>query len=242
MGTEQTARIDDRLSTVSAPLDDASVVDSYPWPDSTWVRALMVLNLDGDVAGPDGSSRSISGPADRQVLAACRRFADAVVIGAQTMRAEVYSPMRMSGERQEARRADGLAPAPRLVIVTASLDLPWSADAFHTSTLSPLILASAAAPADRQASVPATCELVVAPGPILDPTWIISALTERGLHRILLEGGPHVLRQMAAAGCVDEWALTVSGIVGEQHFRPVLARPQEEFVFTRFVRDGKESS
>ena len=227
---------------VNAPLDDATVIDSYPWPTATWVRALMVLNLDGDVAGPDGSSRSISGPADRQVLSACRRFADAVVIGAQTMRAEVYSPMRMSAERQEARRAEGLAPAPRLVIVTASLDLPWSADAFHISDLPPLILAAASAPADRQASVPATCELVLAPGSVLEPAWIIQTLVGSGLRRILLEGGPHVLRQMAAAGCVDEWALTVSGIVDEQHFRPVLARPQDEFVFTRFVRDGKESS
>lgn len=225
---------------VSTPPDDATLVDSYPWPDSTWVRALMVLNLDGDVAGPDGSSRSISGPADRQVLAACRRFADAVVIGAQTMRAEVYSPMRMSAERQEARHAEGLAPAPRLVVVTTSLDLPWSADAFHTSTLPPLILASAAAPSDRRTAVPATCELVVAPVPILDPTWIISALIERGLHRILLEGGPHLLRQMALAGCVDEWALTMSGVVGDQRFRPVMTRPQDEFVFTRFVRDDKE--
>lgn len=227
----------DRLRAMSDPLDDAAVAEIYPWPDSTYVRALMVVNLEGDVCGPDGSSRSISGPADRQVLVACRRFADAVVIGAQTMRAEVYRPMISTPERREARLDQGLAPAPRLVVVTASLDLPWEADAFHSSALPPLILASATAPADRVAAVPATCELAVAPEAEVDPTWIVQTLAERGMRRILLEGGPHLLQQMAAAGCVDEWALSISGIVGEHRYSPVAVRARDEFVFTRFTRE-----
>lgn len=232
---------DDRLVPVSSPADDDDLVEAYPWPDRTWVRALMVFSLEGAVAGPDGSSRSISGPADRAVLSACRRLADAVVIGAQTMRAEVYSPMRTTSERMAMREARGLAPAPRLVIVTASLDLPWEAPAFHESALPPLILASSSAPVARMALVPDTCELIVAPDREVEPAWILSQLVDRGLRHVLVEGGPRLLAQFAQSGDIDEWALTLSGIVGKARYAPVASRAEDEFLFTRFIRKGEST-
>jgi nitrogenase molybdenum-iron protein alpha/beta subunit len=33
--------------------------EAYDWPATTWVRACMVMGLDGSIAGPDGLSGSI---------------------------------------------------------------------------------------------------------------------------------------------------------------------------------------
>jgi len=41
----------------------------------------------------------------------------------------------------------------------------------------------------------------------------VAALAERGHRRILLEGGPHLLGQVAAAGLLDELCLTVSPLL-----------------------------
>ena len=67
--------------------------DEYPWPSGPWVRALFVMTLDAAAAGADGRSGSISGPADLEVLLAVRRWSDAVVVGAATMRLERYKPV-----------------------------------------------------------------------------------------------------------------------------------------------------
>ena len=128
----------------------------YPWPDGPWVRALFVTALDGAYAGADGRSGSISGPADRRVLAAVRRWSDAVVVGAATMRVERYTPMRVSDEVASERVARGLAPAPRLVIISGSLDLPWSDPVYSESTLPPLIVTGERSAADVLGRVPQT--------------------------------------------------------------------------------------
>jgi|DEB0MinimDraft_3_1074331.scaffolds.fasta_scaffold00054_15 riboflavin biosynthesis pyrimidine reductase len=214
--------------------DDA--VSGLEWPERPWVRAVMVVNLTGAITGPDGRSGTISGPADREVLLGVRRFSDAIVIGAQTMRDEVYAPLRMSAERQEARRSRGLAPAPRLVIVTAGLDLPWDAPAFHESALAPLIVTASSATPERRAAVPPTCELLVAPGDRVEVPWLIDSLHDRGLIRIACEGGAALLGEFAGARSIDEWVVTLSGVVGEDRFVPRSVRSEDEFVFTRFTR------
>jgi len=210
--------------------------DETAWPAGSWVRAVMVVNLLGATTGPDGRSGSISGPADRDVLLGVRRLADAIVIGAQTMRDEVYKPFRPSEQIQRERVADGLAPAARLVIVTASADLPWDAAAFHESLLPPIIVVCESTPAQRCAAIPATCEVMVAPGDHVEARWLIDALHERGLQRISCEGGAALLREVADAGCVDEWMVSLSGIVGADRYVPSSVRTAEEFVFTRFTR------
>jgi len=216
--------------------------DDYPWPSGPWVRALFVMTLDGAASGPDGRSGSISGPADRSVLASVRRWSDVVVVGAATMRAERYNPMRVSESISGERIARGLQAAPRLVIVSASLDLPWSDPAYAESMLPPLIVTVASAPEEARQRVPATCELLVAPGDRVDPAWLRQQLVDRGLQHIVCEGGRALLADFSRAGMVDEWALTVSGVMGDVAFTATSARCEDEFVFTRFVRDESSRS
>ena len=88
--------------------------DAYDWPEERWVRACMVMGLDGSITGPDGLSGSLSSPTDRAVLSAIRRFADVYLVGAGTVRAERYSAVHARPEAIERRTAAGQAPAPTL--------------------------------------------------------------------------------------------------------------------------------
>jgi riboflavin biosynthesis pyrimidine reductase len=201
------------LGPSTGPLTEAQVVAAYPWPSGRrWVRAMMVTTLDGAAAGPDGLSGSISGAADQAVFAAVRRYADAVLIGAGTLRAERYTPMRAKEEDADARRAQGLAAAPRLVIVSGSLDLPWTEPVFTDSTLPPLIVTGTDAGPAKVARVPESCEVVTLPGDTVDPAGILGALEERGLRRIVCEGGPSLLHDLVASGMLDEADITVSPV------------------------------
>jgi 5-amino-6-(5-phosphoribosylamino)uracil reductase len=52
--------------------------------------------------------------------------------------------------------------------------------------------------------------LIAGEGAAVDPARAVRALADRGLTRLLSEGGPRLLGQLVAAGVLDELCLTVS--------------------------------
>ena len=218
-------------------MDD--LVARYPWPDrARWVRAMMVMGLDGATVGPDGGSRSLSGPADLAALLAIRSHADAVVIGAETLRVERYKPFRAKPEYQESRAAAGLAVAPRLVVVSASLKLPWDAPVFAESAIAPLVVTVAGHDAGWLERARGHAEVIVAPGDPVDPAWLLDEMYARHLRRVVCEGGRGLLESFAAAGVIDEWDVTLSGLAGATRYDVESTREDGGFVFTRYVRSS----
>ena len=196
----------------TGPLDGDGVLAAYPWPDGgPWVRAMMVTALDGASAGPDGLSGSISSPVDKVVFDAVRRLADVVLVGAGTVRAEGYGPMRARPADAERRAADGQAAAPTLAIVSGSLDLPWGSALFTESAQRPLVLTVADPPAEAAArAAEARADVVRAPGDEVAPAWVVETLVARGLRRVVCEGGPTLLESLVRAGLVDEADISLS--------------------------------
>jgi riboflavin biosynthesis pyrimidine reductase len=233
-------------------IDDDGLLAAYSWPRPSWLRACMVMGLDGAVAGPDGRSRSISSAADRAVLAATRARADAVLVGAATVRAEDYAALRARPEHAAAREQAGQRPAAVLAIVSASARFDWSSARFAGSDEPVLLLTTQAADVeDRQAAAGAGCEVVVLGGRTVAPRDAVAALRERGLTRITCEGGPGLLRQVLDADLVDELDLTVAPTVGGSGPAvPGLARlapmalahvlEDDGWLFTRYRRPGAE--
>ena len=208
------------------PADTDAAVDletAYRYPalhaGACWLRANMISTVDGAAVDGRGGSRGLSGPADRQVLSTLRRLADVVVVGAGTVRADpaAYRPVRPSPEIRQRRLAAGQAEAPVIAIVTAGLDLDLAGEPFRDGR--PLLFVAAGTPSGRVTRAREVADIVVAgAGPRPDPAAMVQELVERGLPRILCEGGPQLLGSIAAAGLLDELCLTLS---------PTLAGPDE---------------
>jgi riboflavin biosynthesis pyrimidine reductase len=81
--------------------------------DRPWIVLSMISTADGAVA-LEGSSALLGGPTDREVFLHLHRSGDSVLVGAETVRADVYSPLPA---RQE------------LVVVTSSGDLGRNGEA-----------------------------------------------------------------------------------------------------------------
>lgn len=201
------------------PLTEQEVLQAYPWPQSRhWVRAMMVTTLDGAATGPDSLSGSVSSPADQQIFNAVRRDADAVLIGAGTLRAEQYTPMRAKPNDTARREAAGQLPAPVVVVVSGSLDLPWELPLWSESSCRPLVLTGTDADPDNLAIARGHADVVA-----LDeatPQAIVDTLVDRKLPRILCEGGPKLLRDLIAADLVDEADITVSPVFAGNETSP----------------------
>lgn len=201
-----------RLGEASAPLTDDELLALYPWPQGQrWVRGMMVTALDGAAVGADGLSGSVSSSADQRVFNAVRRHADAVLIGAQTMRAERYTPMRARPADAEGRAEAGQLSAPVVVVVSGSLDLPWELPIWAESAQRPLVLTSADAAAENVEIARSHTDLVQLPA--VTPGALLHVLSERGLQRIVCEGGPNLLRGLVAEGLVDELDITLAPLL-----------------------------
>lgn len=192
-------------------LDELADAYAYPADHEVWLRANMVSTLDG-AAQHDGRSQPISSAADMRVFGTLRGLADAVVVGAETVRQEGYRPARAREAFAARRAADGQAPAPAIAVVSAGLDLDFSSPLFTEPVVPTLLVTGAGAPADRVAAARAAGAQVVisGDGAAVDPARAVRALAERGLRRLLTEGGPRLLGQFVAARVLDELCLTVS--------------------------------
>src|SRR5215218_500940 len=85
------------------PIDDVIAAEAYdvarPRPDGRpWLEVCMVASVDGSTV-VDQRSAALSSEADRAVLAALRRLADLIIVGAGTVRIEGYGPPKKPGQR-----------------------------------------------------------------------------------------------------------------------------------------------
>ena len=202
-----------------ALLDDAGLAARYACPDAgagvPWVRANMVASLDG-AATLLGRSGGLSGEADQQVFAMLRAITDVILVGAGTVRAERYAPVRPESEGLRwAWLRDGRTPSPPIAVITRGLDLdldsPLLTDAPRHATT--IVITTESAPTARRAAAARTADVVVAGEASVDIPAVIAALAQRGHRCILAEGGPQLLGQIADAGQLDELCLTVSPLL-----------------------------
>jgi len=234
------------------PIDEDDLPDHYPWPErdgAAWVRAMMVTTLDGAAAGSDGLSGSVSGSADRGVFSAVRRFADAVLVGGGTLKAEEYGPTSSTDADRDRRLAAGQREAPTLAVVSGSLDLPLGDDGFTASATPPIVFTHADPDPDRLAALRERCEVVQSDSDTVEASWVVDRLVERGLWRIVCEGGPSLLRDVAEAGLLTEADITLSPmLVGTDttpttdmlgdpaSFRLAHVLTADDFLMNRYVR------
>lgn len=172
----------------------------YAWPQGWWVRAMMLHTLDGAYFGPDGVSKSLSNPRDRDVLLEVRRLADVVLVGAATIRSERYKPMLTNAV---------------VAIVSPSLDLPWEEPLFGESTHAPIVFTRseafnaksniAAFTLATQMQEQNKVQLVHLDDPAIDS---LTYLREQGHLRVVCEGGPRLLESLFPF--VDELDLTTA--------------------------------
>jgi riboflavin-specific deaminase-like protein len=230
------------------PTHDAVDLEAaYAYPtDRPWLRANMVASIDGAAADAEGRSAGLSGPADKRVFRVLRGLSDGVLVGAGTVRQEGYRAARPRPEYAQQRADAGQGPAPALVIVSGGLDLDLAGPLFDGAVRSIIVTTDAAA--QRVPAAADVADVLVAGTDRVDLAVALAALHERGLTRLLCEGGPSLLAQVAAAGLLDELCLTVAPrLVGGEAPRVLAGLPvalgaelsqlleEDGFLFSRYL-------
>lgn len=199
----------------SGELGPAELAARYAYPDGLrgcFVRANMITSADGG-ATSGGKSGQLGGAGDRALFAALRELADVIVVGATTARVENYSGVQLGAAARLARQQRGQSEVPPIAVLTRSGRLDHDAKLFHLSEVAPLILTSSGAAEDTRQRLGRVAEVIDASGAdpdSVDPDTALAILAERGLLRVLAEGGPATLGLFGAHDLLDELCLTVA--------------------------------
>jgi diaminohydroxyphosphoribosylaminopyrimidine deaminase / 5-amino-6-(5-phosphoribosylamino)uracil reductase len=165
-----------------------------------FVLAQVGQSLDGRVATPAGDARDISGPDGIAHLHRCRALVEAVIVGVGTVKAD--------NPRLSVRAVKG--PNPVRVVIDCRGELTGDEGMFCDGGAPVVLIQGEDAPRRRYGAD----VLRVPQGPSgLDPREILGLLADRGLHRILVEGGARTIARFIDAGLVDRLHVAIAPLI-----------------------------
>jgi diaminohydroxyphosphoribosylaminopyrimidine deaminase/5-amino-6-(5-phosphoribosylamino)uracil reductase len=188
------------------------------------VTLKLAVSSDDKIAAAGRRQVSVSGEAARSRVHLLRGQSDAILVGIGTVLAD--DPLLTT-------RLPGMAAqSPVRVVLDRSLRIPGSSRLVHSARETPLWLMTsnlAEAPAAMKLGAAGAQVIRVAATsapPGLDLRAVLHALAEKGITRLLVEGGARVAASFVAAGLVDEvWLLRGPDPIGADGIAALDALP-----------------
>lgn len=170
----------------------------------------VAMSADGKISSRRRESFPLGSPTDRELMDILRARADAVVIGASTLRHDGWAIRVRTPRVRERRVARGRPPHPLNVVLTTRLDLPAGCQFFTHARTEKLVITTRQATPRRVQRFSRLAEVAVLPRRTLRVVDVVHLLEDRGVKRLLIEGGGELNYSFFEAGLVDELYLTVT--------------------------------
>jgi 5-amino-6-(5-phosphoribosylamino)uracil reductase len=174
-----------------------------------YVLLSVAASVDGYIDDTSSTRLLLSNDADFDRVDEVRASADAILVGAATIRRDNPRLLVRSATRRDERAARGLPDSPVKVTLTNSADLDPAASFFTTGTAGKLVYASSPAISKARERLTDLATVIDAGDP---PSLarILADLADRGIRRLMVEGGATVHNQFLTAGHADELHLVIA--------------------------------
>ncbi|MCB1049614.1 MAG: dihydrofolate reductase family protein [Acidobacteria bacterium] len=165
----------------------------------------MAMSLDGKITAEGDLFPNFTSRFDRHKLFSLRSWADALIVGAGTVRGENLPPLIRDPALVEQRRKNGQSDHPPVFILSNSGNLPWDQGYFHQTETKVHVVS----PAERDPQTPDSV------------TWVQTTRTENlpqtltriqdlGHRHFLVEGGSRLAYAFVQQNCIDRLYLTLA--------------------------------
>ncbi|MEB3297193.1 MAG: dihydrofolate reductase family protein [Cyanobacteriota bacterium] len=175
-----------------------------PVPDQTrpFTRLVLAVSLDGRLAPPAGGAAQIGGRGDRRVLEEALAWADAALVGAETLRRHRSTALIHHADLLEGRAAAGRSPQPLALVASGGgiipPELPFFRQPLERWLLAPPGVETRAQTLGFHRGLP-----------LHNWAAAMADLAELGMHRMALLGGARLAAALLSADLVDELQLTL---------------------------------
>lgn len=190
-----------------------AAADAGPPAARPYVITNMVSSADGKVVVEE-TEQGLGSATDQRLMRELRVHADVVLNGAGTLRKSGTSSRVNSKRLTALRRERGKPASPIAAVLSRSGDLPLERAFFRERDFDAVVYLSEAAPPERRRALEATGRPVyLVPDDAAVPAMVRHMHEALGAELLLAEGGPTILGQLFAHDLVDEYFLTLSGVI-----------------------------
>src|SRR5262249_50744445 len=194
------ARLGDRPSRVSGR-------EPY-MPDLPYTLLSCALSIDGYLGSASSRRLELSNDADFDRVDAVRASCDAILVGAATVRTDNPRLLVRSQLRREERAARGLAPLPMKVTVAERAQLNPGADFFTAGETEKLVYCKSERVGHARSRLGPVATVIDGGEPV-KMRRLSEDLGDRGVERLMVEGGGKMHTQFLCDNLVDELQLVV---------------------------------
>ena len=177
------------------------------------VTVNLAMSADGKISTVGRRQVRISGQEDRERVDRLKAGSDAVMVGIGTVLADNPSlTVKSDGLKQERARA-GKAENPVRIVVDSRARTPVDADILRKGAGERIIAVSARAGEEASAKYRDLATVVVAGDEEVDLPLLMERLHDRGIRRLMVEGGGTLIASLFRLGLVDEFYTFVGNLV-----------------------------
>lgn len=171
-------------------------------------RPYLLTNFAATVDGHgsiEGSSGAIGSDTDTAMLIGLRCTAEALMVGAGTLRAERYGRAVRDPGKRALREERGLPADPLTIVVSGRMELPWDIGLFTDGAGEVLILTASE---DEPPETATPVRVLRHRGGVDLRAALRHVRGELGIRSVLCEGGPSLHAELLGIGAVDDLFLT----------------------------------
>lgn len=191
-----------------------------------YVLLKVATSIDGCIDDTSPDRLLLSNPADFDRVDQVRAESDAILIGASTIRADNPRLLVNSEQRRAERIARGLPEYPAKVTLTATGNLDADLKFWHHGG-EKLVYTTDQGREKLRDQLSGLAEIISLGANIDDFGKILDDLGNRGIGRLLVEGGSHIHTAFLSQDLVDEIHLVVAPVVVGQAGAPRFLLPAE---------------
>ena len=178
-------------------------------PDRPYVLLSAASSVDGYIDDATSERLLLSNDADFDRVDEVRASADAILVGAGTIRRDNPRLLVRSAARRAGRAARGLQENPVKVTLTGSGDLDPAASFFTSGQADKIVYAASPAVSKARERLAGAATVADAGDPP-DLPGVLADLAGRGVRRLMVEGGSTIFRELLAEVLADELHLVIA--------------------------------